>query len=251
MKLLIDVGNSRIKWALADAHRLVERGSIEHRDRTDEAIAALAEVAAKPADAIYLASVMADAFNDRLAAALGGAGKSVQRVSVAADRHGIRIAYADPASLGVDRWLAMIAAWSRASGAACVVSAGTAVTCDAIDVTGRHLGGFIWPGPRMAAEALASRTDRIGETPVAGRAPSGLRVLGTSTAEAVGHGSRFAIAAAIDRAVRIVATGTGSEPALLVTGGDAAALVAWLESRATVEPDLVLEGLRIVATAVE
>jgi type III pantothenate kinase len=251
MNLLIDVGNTRIKWALADAGRLVERGSIEHRDKSDEALVALAEVAARPAAAAFLASVMADPFNDRLIESLRDTGKTGQRVRVAPDLHGVRIAYEDPASLGVDRWLAMIAAWGSISGAACVVSAGTAVTFDAIDVTGRHLGGFIWPGPRMVADVLARQTDRIGATPVAGRAPSGLRVLGTSTAEAVGHGSRFAIAAAIDRAVKIVATGTGSEPALLVTGGDAGALTAWLESRATVEPDLVLEGLRIVATAVD
>jgi type III pantothenate kinase len=251
VNLLVDVGNTRIKWAFADANGLVEHASIEHRGNSDEALAALREAAAKPSEAIFLASVMADAFNDAVIEALASDGRDVHRVTVGPDVHGVRIAYAEPASLGVDRWLAMIAAWNRVSGAACVVSAGTAVTFDAIDVTGRHLGGFIWPGPRMAADVLARQTGRIGETPVAGRAPSGLRMLGTSTAEAVGHGSRFAISAAIDRAVRIVATGTGSEPALLVTGGDAGALKPWLESRATVEPDLVLEGLRIVATAVE
>jgi type III pantothenate kinase len=67
----------------------------------------------------------------------------------------------------------------------------------------------------------------------------------------VGNGSLFAIAAAIGRAVRIVADDAGSEPALLLTGGDASRLVQWLEAPAVVEPELVLNGLRIVANSSE
>jgi type III pantothenate kinase len=81
--------------------------------------------------------------------------------------------------------------------------------------------------------------------------PVARAVLGRDTAAAVGNGSMLAIAAAIDRAVRIVREVAAADPALLLTGGDAERLVPWLESDAVVEPDLVLEAMRIVADSTE
>jgi len=251
LKLLVDAGNSRLKWAIADAVQLVEHGSAVHRDDSRSAIAAVAAAVSPAVESICVASVLADDLTGRLIGALENTGVPVHRVRVASDSHRVRVAYSEPESLGVDRWLAMIAAMGNGDRPVCVASAGTAVTFDALDMTGRHLGGFIWPGPRMAADALEARTDRIGATAPANRAVYGLGVLGTSTAAAVGNGSYFAIAAAIDRAVRIVGAGLGNDPELLLTGGDARTLAPWLESAVTVEPDLVLHGLRIVAAASE
>src|SRR5690606_23289335 len=108
-------------------------------------------------------------------------------VETRAEMLGVRCAYRDPSRLGVDRWVTVIAAHRAAAARkdgprpACVINAGTALTFDAVDVRGRHLGGLILPGPRLAAEALASGTERIGLTePAAGR-PAGLGVLGRST----------------------------------------------------------------------
>jgi type III pantothenate kinase len=159
----------------------------------------------------------------------------------------VRCAYSDPARLGVDRWVAVLAAFHAARGAACVLSAGTAVTFDAVDAAGRHLGGLILAGPRLAADALERHTSNIGATAPAGAAPSGLGLLGKSTDTAVAHGTMLALAAALDRAVRTVDAALGVRSKVYVTGGDGPQLRAWLETEAELRADLVLEGLSLYA----
>lgn len=248
MRLLIDCGNTRIKWALATADAIVARGQAGHGAGRHAAIQELALVANRQLESIHVASVLDEAFTAALLAALG---PKARRLAVVPEAHGVRIAYRDPAALGVDRWLAMIAAKQRFAATVCVVSAGTAVTFDAVDETGLHLGGFIWPGPQLVAESLARGTDRIGTTPVAGAMPAGIEALGRDTGTAVGNGSLLAVAAAVDRAARIVRAATAGDSVLLLTGGDAKRLVPWLESQAVVEPDLVFEAMRIVAGPIE
>ncbi len=251
MNLLIDCGNTRIKWALSGPSGIVEQGSEQHQQRRTDAIAAVAAVAGAGIERAVVASVVSDAFTGELLEALTAASVPAARVRVAPAAFGLRIAYRDPEALGVDRWLSMIAGCEDRSAPLCVVNAGTAVTFDAVDADGSHLGGFIWPGPGIVAAALERNTDRIGPTPRASTAPPGLAALGRDTAGAVGFGSLFAIGAAIDRAVRIVAEGCEAEPDLLLAGGDAELLAPWLRTSAAIEPDLVLHGLAIVATAIE
>jgi pantothenate kinase type III len=78
--------------------------------------------------------------------------------------------------------------------------------------------------------------------------PRGLKLLGQSTAAAVGNGAWLALAAALDRATATVAQALGAAPVVYLTGGDAAALAPWLETRVEPRADLVLEGLKLFAT---
>ena len=247
MKLLIDCGNTRIKWATGGRPGDAAAGSVSHRDDKSAAIAELARIAGGSYDDAVFASVLDEDFNTAMSEALAKQGLLVDRVRVQPEKLGLTIAYVEPERLGVDRWLAMIAARARVAGAVCIVSAGTAVTFDAVDAAGRHLGGLIWPGPHLVATALAVHTARIGATPVGDEKPPGIDVLGNDTGSAVGNGSLLAIGAAIDRAVRIVARSLGAAPAVVLTGGDADLLSHWVESTYVTLPDLVLDGLRIVA----
>ena len=86
----------------------------------------------------------------------------------------MKCAYADPSRLGIDRWIAVLAAYHLAPGGACVIDAGTAATFDAVDAHGRHLGGLIMPGPQLLAAALDRNTSNIGATLAARAVPSGL-----------------------------------------------------------------------------
>jgi type III pantothenate kinase len=149
--------------------------------------------------------------------------------------------------LGVDRWLAMLAARAETRGPVCVIQAGTAVTFDAVDAAGRHLGGLIIPGLRLMAEALERNTGRIGPTAGDIAHARGLGMLGVSTDEGVGKGALLAIAAALDRAVAAVGAALGVAPTVLSTGGDAERLEAWLETPVRFSADLVLAGLAYVA----
>jgi type III pantothenate kinase len=250
MTVLVDVGNTRIKWATLADGRLVDRGSAAHRDSLDAAIEQLA-AALPPRTRIVAANVAGAPVAKRLEALVAARpGASLELVATSAERFGVRCAYADPSRLGVDRWVAVLAAHERAAGApACVLSAGTAVTFDAVDGGGAHLGGLILPGARLLAAALDRHTSDIGRTAPTTVAVRGLELLGRNTDAAVGHGAWLALAAALDRAVGTVARALGATPVVYLTGGDADVLRGWLESEVEVRADLVLEGLALFAGA--
>jgi len=246
MTVLVDIGNTRIKWATLAGGRLVEPGSAVHRDSLDTAVAAFD--AALPARAVRViaANVAGEPVAARLRALVAARpGASLELVAPSAERFGVRCAYAEPSTLGVDRWVAVLAAHHAARGAACVIDAGTAVTFDAVDSSGAHLGGLIFPGARLLATALDRDTSNIGSTAPAPSVPRGLELLGRSTDAAVGHGALLALAAALDRAAVTVARALGTTPVVYLTGGDADTLRGWLETRVELRADLVLEGLAL------
>jgi type III pantothenate kinase len=247
--VLVDVGNTRIKWALLENGRLTARGSAVHRDSLDAAIAAL-DVALPAKPRIIASNVAGQSVAERLEALVARRpDASLELVTTSAERFGVRCAYADPSRLGVDRWVAVLAAHHAAQGAACVLNAGTAVTFDAVDAGGSHLGGLIMPGAGLQAAALDRHTSNIGPTALPTTVARGLELLGRSTDAAVGHGAWLALAAGLDRAVATVARALGASPVVYLTGGDADVLHGWLETRVEVRADLVLEGLALFAGA--
>lgn len=251
MTVLVDVGNTRIKWATLANGRLVRHGSAVHRESVDAAIAAFAATL-PPQPRIIAANVAGERVAERLRAlAAMRPGASLDLVATSAERFGVRCAYAEPSRLGVDRWVAVLAAYHGARGAACAIDAGTAVTFDAVDAAGAHLGGLIFPGVRLLATALDRNTSDIGRTPAAAAAARGLDLLGRNTDDAVGHAAWLALSAALDRAVVTVERALGTRPVVYLTGGDAEALRDWLETRTELRADLVLEGLGLFADAQE
>lgn len=248
MILVVDCGNTRIKWAHASGGTLEDAGTAAYADGTVDPVAALADAVRPQVRRALVSNVAGPGVAERVAAALTGRiGAPPEFPTVVPKAYGVECAYRDPSRLGVDRWLAMIAAVRAASGPVCVLGAGTAVTFDAVDADGRHLGGLILPGAGLAAELLDRHTSGIGRTVLPEQLPAGLDLLGRSTDEAVGNGSLLAIAAALDRAVTTVAEGLGTVPAVILTGGDAERVLPWLETRVHLKADLVLEGLSLVA----
>jgi len=251
MTVLVDIGNTRIKWATLSAGTLVRRGNAVHRDSLDAAVAAFA--AELPARSRIIAANVA---GERMAAQLATLvaqrpGTSLTFVATTAEQFGVRCAYTEPSRLGVDRWVAVLAAYHAARGAACAIDAGRAVTFDAVDSAGAHLGGLIFPSARLTAAALDRNTSDIGSTAAAPAVAPGLELLGRNTDAAVGHAAWLALSAALDRAVTTVERALGARPVVYLTGGDAEALRGWLETRVELRADLVLEGLKLFADAAE
>jgi type III pantothenate kinase len=248
MTVVVDVGNTRIKWARVTADGLADRGHAVHRGGVDDALASFATALTAATKRVIVANVAGAALAARIAELTNERlGIAPEIVATTAEEFGVRCAYADPARLGVDRWVGVLAAHHTAAGAACVIGAGTAVTFDAVDGRGRHLGGLIFAGARLMAEALELSTSDIGATPAARTAPKGLDVLGRSTGAAVGNGTMLALAAAVDRAVRAVDAALGASSTVYLTGGDAERLEEWLETETELRADLVLEGLALFA----
>lgn len=240
-QLLIDVGNTRLKWTVVDAGGLrLPVQALAHGGDP----AALVEWLPVPDGVLeaWVANVTGEAAGERLSAALAVRHRIGARFARPVDGHaGLRLAYEDVGRLGVDRWLALLAIWHRERAAACVASAGTALTFDAVDDQGRHLGGIIAPG------LVTAQTAVLGATRFAASGPSQqfTRGLGTDTDACVRQGALHACAGLVDR---LAARHPG--PRYLI-GGDAGTLVEHLSGDWRLEPDLVLEGLAIRARSAD
>lgn len=244
MKLLLDLGNSRLKWAWLEAGALHEPGAVTHDGQLRPDVTAALEHAGHRPREIVMASVaspdLTRALADRLGCALGVA---VHRVATGSAACGVRNGYRDHRQLGVDRWLALVGAFTRYRQALCVVDVGTAVTIDALDGDGEHLGGYIVPGPALMRSSLLHGTGQLAGA--AGAAPAAERDVdlgfGRDSDACMRRGALGAIAALAERALLLLAQ-RGGQPLLVLTGGGADELVRLLpEPR--VHPLLVLEGL--------
>jgi type III pantothenate kinase len=240
MTLLLDLGNTRLKWAWLDGERLDGFGALAHgEDGWLDRLAAAWRGQPAPAQA-WLAAVASDTAAAAVSRLIHATwpGCILHRVASPAAAGGVVNAYREPARLGVDRFLAMLGARARFNTAAVVAGCGTALAIDLVDAAGRHHGGVIAPSARRMREAVLATTARVlpqGESPPAG--------LGRSTEEGLDSGCWLAAAALVDRIVDDAAARLGQLPALLLHGGDAAAIAALLRHRATIAPELVLEGL--------
>lgn len=241
--LLVDLGNSRTKWALLDGAGLGSVGTAPHAaDGLGPAVGAALAALSTPA-AVLVGSVAGperDAALQSLCRQLWN--REPRFVASEAQAAGVTSGYASPGQLGVDRWLALLAAHADGRGDACIVDCGTAVTIDLVDATGRHHGGLILPGLRAMRDRLLDRT-RI--PPFAERAPS--TELGRATADAVANGALLAVVGAVRETLAIARRLLGRTPRLVIAGGDGALLAAALGDAAELRPDLVLEGLAVLA----
>jgi len=241
MRVEMDAGNTRCKWRLIDLHhKLICRGSNQY----DELRQVFDQWTTHPIESIWVASVRGPEFERELielANACLGVRPHFARASASVG--GLKNAYEEPAKLGVDRWLAMLAAWDCARGALCVIDCGSAITIDLVDHTGLHHGGYIVPGVAMMRNALLAGTDRV-RFEATGSDPSDEP--GKSTAAAVTNGTHAAAVGLIEHAFALMSRRV-SNPSPVITGGDALTLAPFLQIAADYQPDLVLDGLSVMA----
>lgn len=244
--LLVDIGNSRVKWARVLRGRRSRQRSEPLRGNGVAAFRAL--LGALPAGTQTLAVNVAGRPVERalLAAARAAKLPAPRFLRSSAAAAGLVNGYEETWRLGADRWAAMIGAW-RATGARhalCVVDVGTAMTIDFLDATGYHRGGYIVPGPTLAVRSLLrgthgilrrSRGDRRRR---AGAWPR-------STLPAIEDGSREACAALILRSLAAARAEFGRVSRLVITGGGAPALLPLLPATTLHLPDLVLQGVQV------
>jgi type III pantothenate kinase len=243
--LAIDIGNTRLKWALYAAPKpgaaLLRHGAVFL-----ETIDQLAETdwAGMAPPASMLGSVVAgDAVKRRVEEQLE-MWDHVEPHWVVPGTHacGVSNGYEHPSRLGADRWVALIGARQHvlARGLvrpALVVMVGTAVTVDALDAEGRFLGGLILPGFGLMLRALEMGTAGL-------KVPTGEVVdFPTNTSDALMSGGAHAIAGAVERIHRRLQARTGAEPLCLMTGGAAVKLAPITDQRFETVDTLIFDGL--------
>lgn len=226
---LFDLGNTRLKCAPLRADGgLGEVVAMAHDD-------AGAWLDALPSGEVAcLASVAPEARRVELLDALCARFVRLHRVQAEAALGPLRIAYAEPAHLGVDRFLAMLGLCGR--GAVLVAGVGTALTIDLLDAEGRHRGGRIAPSPRLMREALHARAAQL---PLDG---GDYAVFADDTAPALASGCEGAALALVERSLHAARSLLGEAPGLCLHGGGAEALRARLPAHAWT-PDAVLHGM--------
>jgi len=243
MKLLLDLGNTRVKWAVLDRGNSIARGAVAWNDDVESLLAAVWGSLGKVAQ-IYGASVV-DAAREARVEAIADivCGRNVDWLRTPAQACGVRSAYAEPERLGVDRFLAMVSAFHDGHAACVLVGVGTALTLDALNADGRHLGGLIAPGPQLMQQSLWGATARV-------RPESG-RVLDAAdnTADAVVSGCWQAAVALIERFVQRMSPQLDGAPQVILGGGDAAQLQPLLAMPTQLTEDSVLRGLAVWAEA--
>ncbi len=240
MILEVDMGNTRLKWRIRDRQTKLSQGFIG----SEESLASLESQIASyrgSIKAVYVVSVVGDELEQRFAAwSLACLGLQSQFARTSAICGVVRNGYREPLRLGVDRWLAINAAYKLINDACVVISCGTAVTVDLLAADGKHLGGFIGPGLRLMSASLTSGTRKI----VLDRDVPELHLLpAANTNEAVYSAIAAMLTGLIDNGVRQLLAHSGDfECQLIFTGGDADKLLPFYP-QARLVPDLVLDGL--------
>jgi type III pantothenate kinase len=245
--LLIDIGNTRIKWARLDNGRLGVRRAAAHAGWHVEDYARRVIGAARGVERVLVASVAGGKVDRALASAARRVGIKAQFVSVPRHAGGVTVGYHEPWRLGVDRFVAAVGAHHLFKGVPVwAVGVGTAMTLDLIAADGRHKGGVIVPAPALMVDTLLTRTSGIRRR-ARGGVSQAKGLLARSTRAAIRQGARFAAAALVDRAVAEAEELIGKRPFVVVTGGESAAVRSLLKSPAAGVPDLILKGLAVLA----
>jgi type III pantothenate kinase len=254
MLLELDAGNTRVKWRLstlgaAGAGSRIASGAVPGREPEAVLAQLLSELEAALAPAggvavslqrILVSSVRDAEFRAVCAALLERCfGTTVEFAAAQEQCAGLRSGYREPLRLGVDRWLAMLAAFSTAQAACCILDCGTTITLDVVRADGQHLGGYIVPGLMLMREALAARSPAlVNPALLPATAP------GQDTAEAIAHGSLAMALGFVRDQQRLLQQQLGAVR-WYCCGGDAPLLLPQLDWDCRLEPDLVLDGLRL------
>lgn len=247
MILLLDAGNSRLKWATLRHGQFERGGSFEHGVSTLGELASAAWSELDPPETVLVANVAGESLRRALNSWIKRRWKLIaEYLQSTAEAFGIRNAYREPERLGIDRWLALLAARELYTGPLCVIDCGTALTLDVLARDDRHLGGLIIPGMRLMQEVLIGRAEGVRQQ-IKEATHEQVTLLGTDTGSAVAGGTLYAEVAVIDRVLTDLRAELGQSLRCVLTGGDAQRLQPLLAYQTDHQPDLVLLGLARVA----
>jgi len=233
--LLIDAGNSRVKWATVKDGMWLHQNALEN---TQASALSMAFSELPPPDRILVSNVAGENMAQLLSAACAAWHCPIEFIVAQATQCGVRNSYETPAQLGSDRWAALIAAWHQERASCLVVNCGTATTVDALSAEGDFLGGLILPGIDMMRSSLAARAAQLAQT-------EGVwREFPRNTADATFSGSIQATIGAIHLQFEALAA-RGSVRCLL-SGGAADNVQSHLKLPVMRVDNLVLRGLQTI-----
>jgi type III pantothenate kinase len=249
--LLIDAGNSRIKWSLvSDTNETLNGGAFEHVD-VEAILADIADWSSlpKPASA-WISNVAGPRVGERITALLDARlPRTIVRAQ--AQQSGVTNRYTEPESLGSDRWCGMIGAHAAYPGENLLIATiGTATTLEALLADGTFTGGLIAPGWLLMMQSLGTHTAQLPTLlpDTARRAISSSNsIFATDTRTALSSGCLLAQAGLIERALQDLRAQWNNDVRLILSGGGASEVAGALKVPHTRHDSLVLAGLALIA----
>lgn len=238
MNLLVDIGNSRLKWATSEREGLAAGTAMPNPALNEESLAEVWRDLPRP-DRLAISCVGARRLAE-MAGAVASAlwpGIAIIEAKSEALAFGVKNAYLQPEKLGVDRWLALLAARRYYAPPVCIADCGTAITVDLLDEHGRHLGGMICPGLALMKKSLCSGTEAL-------HYDDSAFTVGPAnhTGAAIYSGILSAAAGLIEH----VLSAQSEHCQLLLTGGDAQQIADQLDRTCRIDADLVFRGLSLL-----
>jgi type III pantothenate kinase len=233
------MGNTRLKWAISNDTQLITGEPLLNAQLTQHILRKRWQAITAPTQ-LVIACVSANQLLELVITVALSLWADINIVRVRSQAHGFGVtnAYPQPEKLGVDRWLALVAARNSYRLPACIVDCGTAITIDLIDASGHHLGGFISAGLALMKKSLAHGTDAL---PFSDTQHS-LKPANFTDA-AIYSGTLLAAVGLIEQ----VLAKQAPPLTVILTGGDADLIAQHLSISAIVESELVLRGLAMVA----
>lgn len=238
--LLLDVGNSRCKWARVENGVWLQQGVADNA-HWPALCKTLSEL--DPPRLVRISNVAGEVMAGRLREFFAGWPCEVQFALAQSEQCGVRNLYEQAAQLGSDRWLALVASWDRVRGACLVVNFGTATTIDALSANAEFLGGLILPGIELMRSSLASKAAQLGT------ASGQLSEFPRNTADAISSGVMRATIGAVRQQYALLAV--RQEIPCVISGGAAATIQPHLGLPCELMDNLVLHGLYITGQEIE
>ncbi len=241
MNLLIDMGNTRLKWALTTAGQLMVGQFLVNKQVSREELILQWKGIYHPRR-IAISCVSANELLELVQTVARQLWLDIEIVLVKSQTQafGVINAYPEPQKLGVDRWLALVAAWQKYHAPICIVDCGTAITVDLINADGRHQGGLINPGLELMKKSLGQGTATLPFSKVQALYDA-KATLANFTEAAIQNGTLIAALGLIEHVLA-----NYPNRLLILTGGDAELIASQLKIKSIVDMDLVLRGLLCV-----
>jgi type III pantothenate kinase len=241
MKLFVDIGNSAVKWATDEELVCGVIHQAPSQDLPDSVATAWQQMSTP--SRVHVSSVLKGGRLADLTSWMSRYWKLTPAMAEArAEELGVVNGYRLPTQLGVDRWLALLATRAVTVAPVIVVDCGSATTIDAMDASGRHLGGVILPGLRLLARCLLANTDIP-----AVQSSEAVDYFATDTATGIESGAMLATAASVEWMQGLLREKNGTAADCLLTGGNAELVSGHLATPHRLVPNLVLQGLALQA----
>lgn len=243
MILTIDIGNSRVKWALWQDEMIIARGVAAYElDKSEDCFGELFSALENPSR-VFAVCVAGSGMQKALSEWVGQHWQlEVEYLKTQKQYNNIINAYRDPEQHGADRWAAVVAGCQGFPGSSlCVICAGTAITFDLVDKDGRHLGGYILPSYVTMHTALLADTTNVSST---FNVRSHNQGIPDNTDDAVNQGLHRLLQAGIRELCQFSQDSMSPPVQIIITGGFAKTILGYPGMpEMHHQPDLIMQGL--------